>query len=913
MAVPANRDALQLLVRTQGRLIDTGGGGNCLFSSVRQALIDARMLSPRFTTDNVRQVAVNELLRMIATGFPFGGNTIPGHRPTNPANTVITNPQYANLMRQNGTWGGAPELAALASAYHVRIVTVGGTPFTVLHEFGNPANPTIFIYMTGANRGRETHWQALVTTPAPGPSRYTRASGIINAIFEALRQKKPAAAPATPKPSGKFVNSENVANAIIAGLVNKPAVSNLGSPANRNGYARAGVLVWLGKKRAYVYGKDGNFYVYVKSLDKFAQRFGKWRIAPVSDGVFTLVWDDTIVITNRRHAAAAGAAAAAIGHRVANSIHLNANIANAFVNGYMMARKGPVPQGFFSGLRLPGRGPQGSAAPRPPQVNKTEVAKELGKALGKNVSANNIAKAITNGINSILNPKLEEELEEEETGKSTGGPGILNKLKNKLTGAGAGAGGRPNNMNTLIKIYQPILASSSKFWEYYNKIKNYMDEKLADDLYGIFVYMNSLNRNYNKTINKQNSSNKEGKTSVKTVLRDLAMKRIKDIMEDPKTSIDFRYELVGNYKSKIFRLQKYGEIPDGQIQREVKYHLDRFRLSQKTGVRRPLRNTGGYGYGGGYGGGYEGAVYGANRNYSRYMAARRPSRFNNEGRKRNNRNRLERMLRERGLSENAIRRLGEKGGEPSSEYENIMKKYKTTSGENRAEYNALKKLTQPQVPAAPVELPPLPGVSARTEESILKHLTPTQQIAVNKAGNLAAVNRILKAAGGTEKVGHAAEILKQVPKNEALKLHLVSKKAAAAVDLFGGPNKAEAAVKVNKKIMSARKKKKGSPKKKKTAVKTKVMKKPAPVSPLRTKVLRNVIAQVPKEKLIDIAGKTTLGIYKSRTPKKVVVNDFARFVERKPKPQPPAKKKASGPRPQPKAKPSKIKKTKAKK
>jgi hypothetical protein len=91
------------------------------------------------------------------------------------------------------------------------------------------------------------------------------------------------------------------------------------------------------------------------------------------------------------------------------------------------------------------------------------------------------------------------------------------------------------------------------------------------------------------------------------------------------------------------------------------------------------------------------------------------------------------------------------------------------------------------------------------------------------------------------------------------------------------------------------------------------MKKPAPVSPLRTKVLKNVIAQVPKEKLIDIAGKTTLGIYKARTPKKVVVNDFARFVERKPKPQPPAKKKAAGPRPQPKAKPSKIKKTKAKK
>lgn len=897
MAVPANADALNLMLRDRGRVIDTGSGGNCLFSSVRQALIDARLLAPRYTVDDVRQVAVGEFLRMVANGrLAFGGNVIPGQGAN-----AINNPRYANLMRQNGTWGGEPEIRALASAYHVRIVTVAGPPYRVLREFGDAPNPRIFIIMAGANRGRETHWQALLTTPAPGAPRFTRASGIINAIFAALGQKKPAPPPAAPKPSGKYVNSENIANAIIAGLVNKPAVSNLGSPANRNGYGSVGTLVWLGKPRARVYAKDGKFYVYVRSLDRFAQRFGKWRIEPVSTDVFTLVWDDTIVITNRRHAAVAGAAAGALGHRVANSIHLNANIANAFVNGYMLARKGPVPPGFFSRLRLPGRGPPGSAeppAPPGPRVNKEEVAKELGKALGKNVSANNIAKAITNGINSILKPKLSEKAEEE-TGK---GGSLLNKLKNKFSGAGGGAAGqRPNltqnNMNTIIKIYEPILASSAKFWEYYNKIKNYMDEKLADDLYGIFVYMNSKNKNFNKRINNK------GQTTVKTVLRKLAMRRITDIVEDPKTSSEFRYELVGNYRSKIFKLQKYGEIPDGEIQREVKYHLDRFRLSQKTGVKRPLRSTGG-----GYGGGYEGAIYGANRNYERYMTARRPSRFGNEGRRRNNRNRLDSMLREKGLSENAIRRITEKGGEQPSEYENMLRKYKQTSGENRAEYNALKKLTQPPPPAAPVELPPLPGVSAKTEEGILKQLTPTQQVVVNKAGNLAAVNRILKAAGGTEKVGQAAEILKQIPKNEALKLHLVTKKAAAAVDVFGGPNKAEAAIKVNKKIISARKKKKATPKKKKP-VKTKAI----PMSPLRTKVLKNVIAQVPKEKLIDIAGKTTLGIYKARTPKKVVVNDFARFVERKPKPQPPKKKKATTARAKPQPQPRKIKKAKAKK
>jgi hypothetical protein len=365
---------------------------------------------------------------MVRTGgIVFGGNAVQVGGP------IINNPEYANLMRRAGTWGGQPELEALASAYHVRIVTVSGPPYRVVREFGAARDPRIFIFMEGANRGRETHWQVLLTTPAPAPApgapRFTRASGIINAIFDALRQSKPASAPAPPKSSGKYVNAENVANAIIAGLVNKPAVSNLGSPANRNGYGSVGVLVWLGKQRARVYGKNGNYYVYVRSLDRFSQRFGKWRIQPVRDRVFTLVWDDTIVITNRRHAAVAGAAAGALGYRLGNSIHLNANIANAFVNGYMLARNGPVPPGFFSRLRLPGRGTPGSAEPPASRVNKEEVAKELGKALGKNVSANNIAKAITNGINSILKPKLSEEEAEEETGK---GGSLLNKLKNKF-------------------------------------------------------------------------------------------------------------------------------------------------------------------------------------------------------------------------------------------------------------------------------------------------------------------------------------------------------------------------------------------------------------------------------------------------------------------------------------------------
>jgi len=888
-----NRNNVETLLATRGRIITNPGGGDCLFHAVRDSMVNAGLLAARTTDADVRRTAVSQFRQMVRLRpNSFGGNNIGGGRIIRNAN------EYALEMSKPGTWGGEPEILALSEAYHVRIVAVGseGTPprYVIAREYGDAPNPRIYIYMRGATRGRETHWEGLVTTSVPIPVR----------VSTLLGKLRPGAKTPAPKPSGGYANAENIANAIVAGFVNKPAVSNLGSPVAQNGYTVAGTLYWLGKPRAHVYttGSD-KYYVYVRSQKKFAQRFGKWKIAPIAgtkDG-FTLVWDGTLEITTRRQAALAGATAGSFGSIFGRSMNLTGNVANAFINAYMLTNKGRVPAGNHKWITW-GRKAAGGEPPKTPSVNKTELAGDVGKAIGKNVSANNIAKAIANTIDNALKPPAKEE------------EPFVNKLKRKLSASAATVaalvpGGEPPkptlNMNTIKKIYEPIVKNQQEFWKFYNRIKDARDEILTDELIGMFTYLKTLDSNFNRTINKENPNlYKEGnkKTTIKTALRKLAIERITKLVEDPKINPNFRYELVGNYQLKINRLNLYRLIPDVKIQEEAEYHLKRFKLSQRTGVRRPLRTTGGYGYGGG--GGYEGAIYGANRNYNRYMRTRRPSRYNNDERRRNNRNRLERLLREKGLSENALKRLGEPG-----EYE----KYRTTSGNNKAEYNALKKLTQPQVPAAPVELPPLPGVSAKTEESILKHLTPTQQVAVNRAGNLAAVNRILKAAGGTEKVGQAAEILKQVPKNEALKLHLVSKKAAAAVDLFGGPNKAEAAVKVNKKIMSARKKKKGTPKKKKTPVKTKVMKKPAPVPPLRTKVLKNVIAQVPKEKLIDIAGKTTLGIYKSRTPKKVVVNDFARFVERKPKPQPPAKKKASGPRPQPKPKAKKIKKTKAKK
>ena len=471
-------------------------------------------------------------------------------------------------------------------------------------------------------------------------------------------------------------------------------------------------------------------------------------------------------------------------------------------------------------------------------------------------------------------------------------------------------------LDEFKKIFEESPKRSKAFWHFFAMyLHNATDEKVAQLVKAIYKLMTQENiknvrivtlKNTISTNSPKTNANKNATfTTIKTELRRFVIERIRKMIDEGGGG-EFKYEPRGTYRNKIKILYLYREIPDDLIQKEVDYHLVRFRAAGNKKVIRPPRA--GYGY---YrsGAGYGEAISSANRNIERYLASRRAPRRgeSSSSRRENLEDMIKRLEREReGGNRERIR------GAP--EYNNYLRKR-----ENRNEYNALKKLTQqPQipmgeVPAAPFQPAPskLYGVSPQSEERIKKNLSPTELSVVNKAGDLAAVNRILKAAGGVSKVRQAANVLRQVPKDEALRLHLISKKAAAAVNLFGGPNKADAAVKIDKKITSARRVKRSPQKKKKTPVKEKAMKKiVSPTSPLRTKVLKNALKQVSKSKLIEIAGKSTLGIYdKARTPKKMVINDFTKYIQRKPKPKPKtAKAKATVAKG--KRRPSKSKRTK---
>lgn len=446
------------------------------------------------------------------------------------------------------------------------------------------------------------------------------------------------------------------------------------------------------------------------------------------------------------------------------------------------------------------------------------------------------------------------------------------------------------NTNNFMMRYNIVLTGpkvSKGFSDFFEKhLKGKKHEVIANIVRQLFIVLDNKVNSKNVSINLNNSRSykylagkNDTETTMKNIIRLYVLRRIKELIFEGVDDEAFRYEPRGSFRNKIQILKLYRQIPDATIQKEVDYHLRAFAAAsqRRLGISRVLpRNS----Y---YSGNYTGAVNSANRNLRRILQSRRLS--SRGGENKVNRNNLLKMLmerereREQGRGGEGERRAG---GAAAPPYE--------PQSYAQAEYNALKKLAMPTGPeAAPVPQQPtkLFGVSARSENRIIRNLTPTEQNVMNRAGDLAAVNRILKAAGGVSKVRQAADVLRQVPKNEALRLHLISKKAAAAVNLFGGPNKAEAAVKINKKIVSARKVKKTPARKRKTPVKAKMK---TPVSPIRTKVLKNALKQVSKAKLIEIAGKSTLGIYdKARTPKKVIVNDFTKFVQKKPKPQPPKK------------------------
>ena len=784
-------------------------------------------------------------------------------------------------METNGQWGGHREIIAAANRFHVNIVAVSGN-FLPVFTYPNPINnrnPTIYIIMQGADRGRETHWQALIPRARrPGPQtrpviKYKRtsdnmkANNIARAIINSMKKR-----PNVKISENTSVN--NIARAIFNGLQHKPPMSHLGSPTTKEKYSVVGVLRWLGKDRAYVYKRDsdGTICLYNKNMQRFVTKFNKWVIKKIDERVFTLEWDDNIE-ENKSASRAAGV--------VMSEMRVSNDIARAIMNGIKLS------QGKTTGRK---KNEENKSAPKLSQGKTTGQKKnEENKSASREAGvSNNIARAIMNGIKSSQGETTGRKKNKENTEKpgNKGEGRLLNRFKEIF-------GKKPNieeekvNQETLNK-YKEIIKNDELFGKFLAELENINDEyTFYRKIYIFFESYDNLER-----------KNKSNETSKKDKVRKLAIDRINTLVNGNLVP-SFRYELVGNYKKKIKLLQLYMNVKDGEVRYEAEKHLKRFKLSARTVVQRPPRNM----YYGGGAPNYSGAISSANKNYRKLRSIMRARRTEGGGREAN-------MLRKLQLQQ-ALAAAG--AGTPTQGYpgygEQQQQPYKYGGGE--PEYEALKKLTQPPpvstTPQPPVQqVPPakLYGVSAQSEERIKKNLTPTEKNVVLRAGNLAAVDRILKAAGGTSKVRQAAEILKQVPKNEALKLRLVSKKAAAAVDIFGGPNKANAAIKVNQKITSARKKKKY--KKTKTLAKKKVV-----VSPLRTKVLKDVIAQVPKNKLIQIAGKSVLGINeKGMTPKKIVVNDFTKYVQRKAKPVPKGKAKPkakSKAKPKPKAKTKKSK------
>jgi DNA-binding response OmpR family regulator len=159
---------------------------------------------------------------------------------------------------------------------------------------------------------------------------------------------------------------------------------------------------------------------------------------------------------------------------------------------------------------------------------------------------------------------------------------------------------------------------------------------------------------------------------------------------------------------------------------------------------------------------------------------------------------------------------------------------------------------------------------ARVNES----LTPNERTIVQSAGGVASVNKIFREAGGPIKVGEAAEVLKQFPKNQAVSMGLTTPKAANAVTQLGGPNKVGSAIVVYQKIDQAKKKRKVTKKKKKVT--------PAPAKPqIKVKLLKHMIGKFTKDELVRLAGENTLKT-KNNT-KDTLVKNFTKFIRKQPK------------------------------
>ena len=157
---------------------------------------------------------------------------------------------------------------------------------------------------------------------------------------------------------------------------------------------------------------------------------------------------------------------------------------------------------------------------------------------------------------------------------------------------------------------------------------------------------------------------------------------------------------------------------------------------------------------------------------------------------------------------------------------------------------------------------------------VISGLSANERKVVSSAKDAEIVNKIIQGAGGPEKVKKAVEVLKYYPKNTAVKMGLVTPTVANAVNKLGGPNRANVAVSINRKIQTAVKRKKSRVTKKKAP--------PAHKPPVRARLLKALVKKFTKNEIVRIAGENALGSKNNKT-KNNLVRNFTKYVRRQPK------------------------------
>ena len=196
------------------------------------------------------------------------------------------------------------------------------------------------------------------------------------------------------------------------------------------------------------------------------------------------------------------------------------------------------------------------------------------------------------------------------------------------------------------------------------------------------------------------------------------------------------------------------------------------------------------------------------------------------------------------------------------------------SGRSGGETNALRAaLSGMKPPSSSASLAGPLTPSQQIISRVNQSLTPNERSIVQNVGGVASVDKIFREAGGPIKVGEAAEILKQFPKNQAINMGLTTPKAVNAVIKLGGPNKASPAIVIYEKIETA--------KRRRTPQKKKKVSKPTAAPQIKVKLLKKMVNKFSKNELIRLAGENTL---KPNNHKKdTLVKNFTKFIRKQPK------------------------------